>query len=84
MVAFPVAVIRHHEKSNLREKGSFRLRVHHAGRPKQQELEAVGHIASTAHKHRAMNEYMPVLTLFYPSYMVQDSLPREWSQAQLR
>lgn len=48
------------------------------GKPKQQELEAVGDTASTTHKQRAMNECMQVLSTFYSFYMVQYSLPREW------
>lgn len=49
------------------------------GKSRQQELEAVGHTVSTTHRQRAMNEYMLVLSTFYPFYTVQYSLPREWS-----
>lgn len=48
-----------------------------AGKPKQQELEAVGHSASTTQKQRAMNEYMLVLSSLSPFYMAQYSLPRD-------
>jgi hypothetical protein len=68
IVSFSVAFIKFSDKSNLREKRLIlahcsRVEFIMAGRPRCQELEADGHMASTIRKQRTMKQAAAQLSL---------------------
>lgn len=85
-ISFPITVVKYPDKCHLKEKGlvlprSVRYSPIVAGKIREQELEAAGHVPIVP---RQSSECLLVLSLLPGLYIVQDSLPKKWSHPQSR